>query len=142
MTLEELRTVLVDYSFCITYSPLPNEAAVPAVIPDKIDTVMLPPDATKDPFDTARELMQKAAGRRTVVFLPGTRFDTNGTRHGRGGGWYDRFLSSVSSEWLRIGVCTKSQFSTETLPRKSWDEPVDYVVVADKLFKSSITRSA
>jgi 5,10-methenyltetrahydrofolate synthetase len=142
MTLQAFRTLLADYSFCVTYSPLLNEAPLPSVIPDEVETFTLPTDATNDPFDTARELIQKAAGRKTVVLLPGTRFDAAGTRHGRGSGWYDRFLSAVPAEWLRIGVCTEAQFSIEPLTRESWDEPVDYIVVGDELCRSVVSRLA
>jgi 5-formyltetrahydrofolate cyclo-ligase len=132
MTLEELRDALAEYSFFITYTPLAEEPSIPPVLPDDEDVYTVPADAVTDPFDIARQVMQKAAGRKTVVFLPGTGFDATGTRHGRGGGWYDRFLSSVPSEWLRVGICTDAQFSTMPLTRESWDEPVNYVAVCDE----------
>ena len=53
----------------------------------------------------------------------------NGVRHGRGGGWYDRFLSQVSPQWMRIGFCFENQFSSSPLKQETWDQPVDWVCV-------------
>lgn len=61
--------------------------------------------------------------------MPGRAFDASGTRHGQGGGWYDRFLAEVPKEWLRIGFCYERQFSEEPLKREAWDQAMDAVVV-------------
>jgi hypothetical protein len=75
-------------------------------------------------------------GKNVCVFVPGTSFDSFGTRHGRGGGWYDRFLSAIPREWLRIGVATLSSFKNDTkLKRQLWDEQVDYILI----FNSELT---
>jgi len=63
-----------------------------------------------------------------ALFIPGRRFDKNGTRHGRGAGWYDRFLSEVPSGWVRVGVAAP-ELMHEKLERKSWDQPVHFVLV-------------
>ncbi|MBP6868700.1 MAG: hypothetical protein KBC16_01175 [Candidatus Pacebacteria bacterium] len=66
---------------------------------------------------------------KVVIFLPGRKFDALGTRHGQGGGWYDRYLARVPSNWLRVGLCTSERFSTEALTRLPHDQPVDIVGV-------------
>jgi len=44
-----------------------------------------------------------------AVIVPGLAFDRTGRRLGRGGGFYDRFLSKLPPEVLRIGVCFDEQ---------------------------------
>jgi 5-formyltetrahydrofolate cyclo-ligase len=87
------------------------------------------PDARLDPAQEATIACERVGTLRTAVLLPGTQFDASGTRHGRGGGWYDRFLAQVPEEWIRIGVALPEQFSQTALTRQSWDQPVDYVCV-------------
>jgi len=56
-----------------------------------------------------------------TVIIPMQGFDRTGNRMGRGGGWYDRFLSSVLKEKanvLKIGVC----FSLLEVPKIITDE--------------------
>ncbi|MCR4285426.1 MAG: hypothetical protein NUW00_00870 [Candidatus Kaiserbacteria bacterium] len=94
------------------------------------DSIVTPNDSRTDPIEWADTCIKFAKGRRMCVLVPGTAFDASGTRHGRGGGWYDRFLSHVPKDWLRIGVATPISFkSGSVLKRQSWDEPVDYVLV-------------
>lgn len=55
----------------------------------------------------------------------------HGTRRGKGGGWYDRFLSQIPPHWLRIGVADKSQISGTKLLGQEWDESVQWLAVRD-----------
>lgn len=73
--------------------------------------------------------MKFAGDAPTLILLPGRAFDEAGTRHGQGGGWYDRFLSRVPVEWVRLGVCFSNQLSPIPLEAKPWDEPVDALYV-------------
>jgi 5-formyltetrahydrofolate cyclo-ligase len=88
-------------------------------------TILLPQDRAVDPFVLAGNLRVELAGKRVAVLIPGTLFDLAGTRHGRGGGWYDRFLSRAPRAWLRIGAAHQSQISDALLEREPWDEPMD-----------------
>ena len=47
-----------------------------------------------------------------VVLVPGVSFDAAGQRLGRGGGFYDRFLSTLGPEAATVGVC----FGLQRLP--------------------------
>ncbi len=62
-----------------------------------------------------------------VVVIPGVAFGSDGSRLGRGGGFYDRFLNSLSEHTLRIGACFSVQ-NTASVPTKSHDLGVDLVV--------------
>jgi len=61
-----------------------------------------------------------------VVVVPGVAFSPSGDRLGRGGGFYDRFLSLTPGA-TRIGVCLE-QFVVAELPVEAHDVPMDFVV--------------
>lgn len=88
-------------------------------------------DQATDPYTTAKDLEAQLKDQKVCILIPGRKFDTHGTRHGRGGGWYDRFLSQVPPEWLRVGILKKEQLSEKALTREAWDQPVDWLVVID-----------
>ena len=62
-----------------------------------------------------------------VVVVPGTAFTADGHRLGQGGGWYDRFLSGVRPDCLKIGVGFAPQL-VESLPVEPHDIPLDLVI--------------
>ena len=95
--------------------------------------IMLPPDKNADPFAWSSKCAVEFAGFDVCLLIPGKRFDPAGTRHGRGGGWYDRFLSNIPASWLRIGIAPRSNISRSFLEREAWDEPVDWVLAQDDL---------
>jgi 5-formyltetrahydrofolate cyclo-ligase len=76
-----------------------------------------------------------------LVVVPGKAFDPRGNRLGRGGGYYDRFLSRTVARKV-IGLAFSWQIVQE-LPIESWDVPMDAVVtergvirVSEKVFGS------
>ncbi len=62
-----------------------------------------------------------------VVVLPGRAFDRRGFRLGRGAGHYDRALSELSPDVLRVGFAFALQI-VDTLPAEPHDVPVHVVV--------------
>ena len=97
----------------------------------------LPPE----PQVLAAELSSRLGADGVCVFVPGTRFDASGTRIGRGGGWYDRFLASVPKGWTRVGITDAERFSETPLPRAPHDEPVDFMFIrTDENWKTVETR--
>lgn len=131
--MEELNRLLLPYRAFVTYTPLRTEVDARALF-DTGDaaTYMIAPRASLDPKEEALGAMEAAGALPTAILMPGRRFDASGTRHGQGGGWYDRFLARVPSGWLRIGFCFDDQFSPAPLVRNAWDQPMDYVCVLDR----------
>lgn len=92
---------------------------------------LTPNTPQSDPFAFVDMVRAKYVGTSLCILIPGTAFDASGTRHGRGGGWYDRFLSRAPQAWLRVGVCAREAFSSVPLKRNEWDEPMDWVLVKE-----------
>ncbi len=65
-----------------------------------------------------------------IVIVPGRKFDRQLTRHGRGGGYYDRFLCNTSA--IKIGVCFHDQL-VNRLVRKPHDIPMDIIVTEKRI---------
>lgn len=63
----------------------------------------------------------------SVVIVPGLAFDKHGNRLGRGGGYYDRFLSDPALAGLiKIGVCWCLQL-LKNVPVREHDMRMDFV---------------
>ena len=128
---QKFQERLAECRAFVVYSPLRPEV-------DNRDLITLPlgaviyriePRPSLNPGEEALNALSRLGDLPVAVFIPGRQFDVLGTRYGQGGGWYDRFLARVPSEWLRIGFCYEYQFSAEALKREDWDQPMDYVYV-------------
>jgi 5-formyltetrahydrofolate cyclo-ligase len=53
------------------------------------------------------------------------------TRHGRGGGWYDRFLSKIPRSWVRIGVVGSENFYHKRIKKQEHDEVMDWIIIKE-----------
>jgi 5-formyltetrahydrofolate cyclo-ligase len=62
-----------------------------------------------------------------VVVVPGLAFSYGGERLGQGGGHFDRFLTTLRGDCLRIGVAFHEQVVAE-LPTAEHDVAVDLVI--------------
>jgi 5-formyltetrahydrofolate cyclo-ligase len=80
-----------------------------------------------------------AAGDIEVILVPGLAFDAAGNRLGRGGGFYDRFLSDRALRALSIGVCLDQQVVAE-VPRDSHDARIAIVVTPTRVLTPSGQR--
>lgn len=109
-----------------------NDPSFPLEI-NKGNLLTLPKDKNSDPFEWADNCIAKFKNDPVCVLIPGTRFDAYGTRHGKGAGWYDRFLSKIPSNWLRLGIIDGAKFSNSKLIRQEWDEPVSWVIIQNGL---------
>lgn len=131
--LDALVALLTPYRAFITYQPLRTEVAFNFIeLPESAIIETIPPRASLNPDEEVGRVMRSVGDLPTVLFIPGRRFDETGTRHGQGGGWYDRFLAKVPRAWLRIGFCYEDQFSMVPLVRENWDQAMDYVVVVNR----------
>ncbi len=57
--------------------------------------------------------------------IPGVAYDEKGTRLGRGGGYYDRFLKNFKG--FKLGVTFDEGLTNKTLPRESHDQTMNIV---------------
>ena len=61
-----------------------------------------------------------------LVLVPLIAIDSHGARLGRGKGHYDRALTGLKKNGVRlIGVGWQSQRLVETIPADDWDVPLD-----------------
>jgi 5-formyltetrahydrofolate cyclo-ligase len=61
-----------------------------------------------------------------VVLVPGLAFDSRGARLGFGRGYYDRLLTQLGPDVLRVGV-TRDAMVVDRLPSDSWDVPMTHL---------------
>ena len=133
-TLQELQKLVSRYAASILYIPIGtevdyNDSLFPLRLPT--NNLFIPKEKNSNPFEWAADCAVRFKDSEVCILVPGTRFDAYGTRYGRGGGWYDRFLSRTPRAWLRIGVIEKTKMSPSKIFRQQWDEPVDWVMVHD-----------
>lgn len=129
----ELEAIIRSADHAITFAPRTDEpdfSSCPALLALPARRILLPADKDADPYAWADACMKVVGKSRAVILVPGTAFDHAGTRHGRGGGWYDRFLSKVPRAWTRIGIAHETQVHAGPLERQAHDEPVDWLAVA------------
>ena len=62
-----------------------------------------------------------------LIVVPGLAFTVTGNRLGRGAGYYDRFLATVPTTTLKVGVCFEFQLVPQ-IPSESHDVIMDVVV--------------
>lgn len=65
-----------------------------------------------------------------LIIIPGVAFDRNHNRLGRGKGYYDRLLSSISAP--KIGICYDFQL-IETVPTEPFDQKMDLIITEKEI---------
>lgn len=128
---QKLERILAAYTVSIRYQPLPKEVDYTnceLLKPVLNDSIVVPDTNIADPLELATVCASQYPHTIPCILVPGSRFDIYGTRHGRGMGWYDRFLAEVPANWLRIGVADIAQLSPTVLVRRTWDEPMDWII--------------
>jgi 5-formyltetrahydrofolate cyclo-ligase len=80
------------------------------------------------------------AGEIDFHVIPALALDRSGFRLGRGGGYYDRFLSKIEGHFFTVGICYNCQL-VEELPRETWDIPVNCIVTENGIIHLNETNS-
>lgn len=71
-----------------------------------------------------------------VVLIPGAAFDVGGRRLGYGGGYYDRFLPTLRSDAVTIGIAFEFQL-VEHVPAEVHDIRVDWIITESGIYQST-----
>ena len=85
------------------------------------------PEPTTAPF----------TGKIDLILLPGVGFDLYGNRLGRGGGYYDRYLSKLKRETILVGVGYDFQL-IEEVPADRRDKRLHYIVTSHGITKAKM----
>lgn len=68
-----------------------------------------------------------------IIFFPVVAFDNIGNRIGMGGGYYDRFLSSLSDKSIKVGLAYDFQ-KVEVIKPEGHDIRLDYCVTEEGIY--------
>ncbi len=141
---KKLVKILKSYNYLIAYSLLSDEIdyKIIDIFNRKFKSRILLPNQSRANVDYwVEHCISVCQSNKVCLLIPGRNFDIRGTRHGRGGGWYDQFLSRLPVSWLRIGITNEDHFSNCLLKRQLWDQPVDWLVVRKKDNSSLVIES-
>lgn len=134
LVVKKLQSIVNSCDAVILYRPLGGEVDYSIdSLPIKLvaERFLLTNEKTSNPIALAKFCTDKYEGSNVYLLVPGTRFDIFGSRHGRGGGWYDRFLSKIPKNWIRIGVGSIATFSTIPIIKNTWDQSMDWLLIFD-----------
>lgn len=67
-----------------------------------------------------------------LVIVPGLAFDEEGYRLGYGAGYYDRFLTKLSPECIKLALAYEFQLISK-VPREPHDIPVDMILTEQRV---------
>lgn len=90
------------------------------------------------PAEPASETLgPEALATARLVLIPAFAIDLDGSRLGRGGGWYDRALGHCSPATLKVGVCWDWEFVGRhaAVPHLPHDIAVDAVLTSERMVR-------
>ncbi|MCL6473272.1 MAG: 5-formyltetrahydrofolate cyclo-ligase [Firmicutes bacterium] len=94
----------------------------------------IPEPTQEDSRDIEQDLID-------LIIVPGVAFDVCGHRIGYGGGYYDRFLKTISPSVPRISLAFEIQIVPE-IPKEDHDLPVDEIVTEKRIIDACKARSS
>jgi 5-formyltetrahydrofolate cyclo-ligase len=69
-----------------------------------------------------------------LVIVPGVAFTAQGNRLGRGGGYYDRFLTQVRENTYLVALAFEMQI-VDQIPKDENDIPVDFIITEKRIIE-------
>ncbi|MGI6108989.1 MAG: 5-formyltetrahydrofolate cyclo-ligase [Eubacteriaceae bacterium] len=69
-----------------------------------------------------------------LVILPGMAFDTDGSRMGFGGGYYDRFIESLPDQTPRVALVREAFVGP--VPTEAHDQKADVLITEDRILET------
>lgn len=94
----------------------------------------IPEPAKEDSSDIEQDLID-------LIIVPGIAFDVCGHRIGYGGGYYDRFLKTISPLVPRISLAFEVQIVPE-IPKEDYDLPVDEIITEKRIIDACEARGS
>ena len=70
-----------------------------------------------------------------VILAPLLLCDLNGNRLGYGKGYYDRYISSLDTKPMLVGVCFDEQIYDDGLPAEDHDVKLDFIVTPKRIIE-------
>ena len=143
------------------YSPIENEVDTAAILADALERkkqILYPRIGDEDrprffEISSPRELCPGRFGilepaganyvsltllENLIIFVPGVAFDRRGHRLGRGVGWYDRLLKSLTNQALFVGLAYEFQL-VEQVATAKWDQDVHYVITEKQVIDCGVS---
>lgn len=120
------------HRLCVPALDWPTKGMSPAAITDWDQDLVLNRIGLREP---RADVMRVDPATLDVVIVPGLAFDAQGRRLGRGGGFYDRFLSTLPGTCITIGVGFANQIVGE-VPTDAHDARVHAVVSDERVHRA------
>ena len=108
----------------LPYIDSTSSTILPRVIQDFKNDIEIGPYEIKQPRIKPNNEMSSI----DMVIVPGVAFDLEGNRLGRGGGYYDRFLSSLSKQTITVGLAYDVQMFDHLPSLQDHDIPVMHIL--------------
>ncbi len=88
-----------------------------------------------EPIDNSRKISPSELD---MIIVPGIAFGEDGTRLGRGAGYYDRYIEKAVNAKL-VALCRTSNL-LPTVPHEAHDKAVDVIVTDTKILKRKVRK--
>ena len=127
-----VRKALNNKEVCFPVIDLKNKNLIPCMVGDLERDFVKGPYGVREP--DIKKTEQYPVGDLDLVFVPGVAFSPSKYRLGRGGGFYDRFIKTLSRRTKTIGVAFDCQIIDDLPVSIPYDERVDFIVTESAIF--------